>query len=63
MSEEKRKARCGEKKKNSASPKFGGDEMRNINKETLKDVKAPELDSSGSEKDTSEKLRRYVMQT
>lgn len=31
--------------------------MRNINKETLKDVKAPELDSSGSEKDTSEKLK------
>lgn len=63
MSEEKRKARCGEKKKNSAIPKFGGDEMRNINKETAKDVKAPELDSSGSEKDTSEKLKRYVIQT
>lgn len=63
MSEEKRKARCGEKKKNSASPKFGGEEMNNTNKETLKDVKAPELDSSGSEKDTSEKTKRYVIQT
>lgn len=63
MSEEKRTARCGEKKKSSANPKFGGEEMRNSDKETSKDVKAPELDSSGSEKDTNEKIKRYVIKT